>query len=336
MSTRPRKPGVMHAVALGAALCALAGAGCSPAGRSAEVALPGGPSDASGFVGRAQRLREHGLHSVALAELERAISINPEMTTAYLTMGDVYRDTGDYSKAETSYASAARLEPRNFDAQYFHGLTLQLLNRLTEAVRAYLRALSIRPDDFSANLNIATAYLQLGEPAQALQYAQRAVRLNADEASARVNLGAIYAALGDHQSAVIEYQQAAELMELTPQLLLNLAESLGQTGRFDEMRNTLEQLVRSAPSAVAWERLGSAQFRLGQYDDSLTSFRSALELDPDYYPALNGVGVCLLNRYLWSEKTDQEALQEGLRNLRRSLQVERRQPQVLELLSRYG
>lgn len=336
MSTRPTQLRFMSCVVLAAALGVAALAGCISTKRSTARAIPGGPEDAVGYVGRAQRLREHGLHSVALAELERAISINPEMTTAYLTMGDVYRDTGDFTKAEKSYGSAARLEPRNFDAQYFHGLTLQLLDRLSDAVRAYLRALSIRPDDFNANLNIATAYLQLGEPAQALQYAQRAVRLKADEAAARVNLGAIYAALGDHQSAVIEYQQAAELMELSPQLLLNLAESLGQIGRFEEMRNTLEQLVRSAPSAVAFERLGSAQFRLGQYDESLNSFRGALELDPDYYPALNGVGVCLLNRYLWSEKTDQDALQEGLRNLRRSLQVERRQPQVLELLSRYG
>jgi tetratricopeptide (TPR) repeat protein len=298
--------------------------------------LPGGPRDAGGYVGRAQRLREHGLHQVALAELERAIAINPMLTTAYLSQGDVYRETGDYVRAEVSYSRAADLDPRNFDAQYLHGLTLQLLNRLADAVGAYLRALSIRPDDYSANLNIATAYLQLGEPAQALPYARRAVRLRGDDGTARVNLGAVYAALGDHRSAVVEYQQAAELMELNPQLLLNLADSLGQIGRLPEMQNTLEQLIRSAPSAVAYERLGSVLFRLGRYDESLTAFRKALEHDPDYYPALNGVGVCLLNRYLVSDKQDEASREEALRHLRRSLQVERRQPKVLELVSRYG
>src|SRR5262249_21806665 len=161
-----------------------------------------------------------------------------------------------------------------------------------------LRALSIKPEDFDANLNIATAYLQLGEPGPGLPYAQRAVRLRGNSGPARVNLGAIYAALGDHESAVVEYQQAAELMELTPELLLNLADSLGKSGRYVEMQNTLEQLIRSKPSAVAHERLASSLFRQQKYEEALVQFRKALAIDHDYYPALNGVGVCLLNKYL--------------------------------------
>ncbi len=294
------------------------------------------PMDANAAVERATRLKQQGLNEVALAELERAIAINPKLTTAYVEIGEIHRVSGNYAKAEQAYSQAATLEPRNFDAQYFHGLTLQMLNRLNEAVRAYLRALAIRPEDFDANLNLATAYLQLGEPAEALLYGKRAVKLKGDNAAARVNLGAIHAALNDHESAVIEYRQAAELMELTPQLLLNLADSLGKIGLFAEMQATLEQSLRLQPSAVAYERLGSAHFRLRSYDEALVNFRKALEMDSDHYPALNGVGVCLLNRYLWSNKTDNAAREEALQHLRRSLQIERRQPRVFELVSRYG
>lgn len=311
--------------------------GCISTKRTvAKPVMPGGPRDAAGYVSRAARLREGKLFAVALAELERAIAINPRLTTAYLGMGDIYRETGEYVKAEASYSYAATLEPRNFDAQYFHGLTLQLMSRLSDSVQAYLRALSIRSDDFQANLNIATAYLQLGEPAQGLPYARKAVRLRGEDGAARVNLGAIYAALNDHAAAVVEYQQAAELMELNPQLLLNLAESLGQIGRLAEMQNTLEELIRAAPSSVAYERLGSALFRLAKYEESQEAFRKALEMDADYYPALNGLGVCLLNRYLVSERTDEQARTEGIKHLRRSLQIEQKQPRVLELVSRYG
>jgi hypothetical protein len=48
------------------------------------------------------------------------------------------------------------------------------------------------------------------------------------------------------------------------------------------------------------------------------------------------VGVSLLNRYLNSQKQDLEALTEGISALRRSIQIERRQPAVVELIARYG
>jgi tetratricopeptide (TPR) repeat protein len=295
-----------------------------------------GANAAADALARARLLESQGLDAVALSEFEKAIAINPTLTPAYMGIAGIHRKRGDLVQAEQAYAKAAQVEPSNFDAQYNDGLMLQLLNRVADAVRAYLRALAIKPDDFDANLNLATGYLQLGEPGPGLIYAQRAVRIKPDSGAARVNLGAIYAALGNHENAVTEYQQAAELMELTPELLLNLADSYGKVGRFAEMQNTLEQLIRSKPSATAYERLASALFRMGKYDDALTAFRKSLELDENYYPALNGVGVSLLNRYLLSEKKDLDSKTEGIKALRRSLQIEPKQPAVVDLVTRYG
>ena len=129
--------------------------------------------------------------------------------------------------------------------------TTKLLDRLTDSVRAYLRARSIQPNDFDANLNLATAYLQLNEPRQSLPYARRAVAVDPKNGPARINLGAVYAALDRHNDAVLEYQSAAELMELSPPLLLNMADSLGKAGRHQEMVNTLDRLLRIEPSAQA-------------------------------------------------------------------------------------
>jgi tetratricopeptide (TPR) repeat protein len=285
---------------------------------------------------RAQSLQLQGQLTEALAEFEKAIESNPKLTTAYMGAGDIYRQQGDYDTAQKRYGQASSLEPRNFNANYMNGLMLQLLNRLSESVRAYLQALSIKPEDFNANLNLGTAYLQLNEPAEGLPYAQRAVQLNGKDAAARTNLGATFAALGRHEEAVVEYQQAAELTELSAPLLLNLAESLGKTQRYGEMINTLQQLVKTEPTAVAYERLGFGQFRQRQYPDALASFRKALEIDPNHYPALNGVGVCLLNQWKFSNETDEAARVEAVRALRRSVQLDGSQTKILELLGRYG
>ena len=288
------------------------------------------------YVASAEQAIRDGDLEKAIEEFARAIEINPDMTTAHLGMADIYRMKGDYGRAEQRYARAASLEPKNFDAQYFHGLMLHLLDRLPDAIQAYIRALNLHPNDFKANLNIATAYYQLDENSQAMPYAKRAVELNPQDGPARFNLGAIYAALNRHGDAVREYQQAAEFMQLTPPLLLNLADSLAKLDRYEEMANALAQAIKNEPSAIAHERLGFARFRMGQYPEARSAFAAALLLDPNYYPALNGMGVCRLNDWIKSGRQEQKAKDEGLTDLRRSLQINRDQPQILEILTRYG
>lgn len=350
MLVRGRGARLELATIAAAGVCLMAGMeGCggknkakaSEAKTSAATGVQGGvtPSQmaiSTSYVSSAEQAVRDGDLAKALAEFQRAIEVNPNLTSAHLGMGDIYRMKGDYASAEVQYGISARQEPRNFDAQYYHGLMLHLLDRLTEAVQAYLRALAVRPNDFRANLNLATAYYQLDENTQSLPYARKAVELNPDDGAARFNLGAVYAALGRHGDAVREYQQAAELMKLSPPLLINLAESLGKLERYDEMANTLAQAIKTEPSATAYERLGFARFRLGQYDEARDAFQAALRMDANYYPALNGLGVCQLNDWIRSGRADATAKEAGLGNLRKSLQIQRDQPQILEIVTRYG
>jgi len=284
---------------------------------------------------QARELQAQGQLDDALTYFALALEDNPTLVTAYLGMGEIYRVKNNNLAAAQAYGKAAEIDPGNFEAQYGHGLALQLLDKLTEAVRAYLRALAIEPEDFSANLNLATAYFQLKEARQALPYARKAVALSPLDGPARVNLGAVYAALDWHNEAVRQYQAAAELMDLTPPLLLNLATSLGKSERHQEMANTLDRLIEIEPSAQAWERLGFARFRLREYERSIEAFETALGLDGEYYPALNGIGVCMLNKYLLSERADMEARRQAITALRKSLKINPNQPRIVDLLGRY-
>jgi len=308
-------------------------AGCSlfPKGETTRAR-----EEAQAAMESAESALQEGRSEEALRLFELAIAENPELTAAHLGAAEIHREQGDYLAAERAYERAAEIEPSSFDAQFGHGLTLQLLDRLAEAVRAYLRALRIRPDDYEANRNLAAAYLELGEPREALPYARRAAEHPADEGPGRVNLGAVYAALDRHNQAVLEYQAAAEEMELTPELLLNLADSLGKAGRRREMVATLERLIRMEPSAPAYERLGYALFKLREYDGALQAFQEAVALDPTHYPALNGVGVCQLNKYLLSGRRDPAERAAAIQALRQSLRINRDQPRIIDLLNRYG
>lgn len=290
---------------------------------------------AAEMVVQAQQARREGETDEAIRLLAAAIEKNPTLTVAHIDIGDLYLEKNNTLEAEKHFAVAASQQPSNFDAQFKHGYALQLLNRLGDCVRAYLRALSIRPDDFQANLNLGTAYLQLKEPSAALPYAQRAVELQSASGAAHANLGSVLTSLDRHEEAVREYRSAAELMELTPQLLLNLSESLGKLNRFEEMGATLDQLVLTRPGAQAYERLGYARFKLREYSAAQDAFRKSIELDRAHYPALNGLGVCLLNDYLASGKRDDGVRADALNMLRQSLRINRSQPKIVELVNRY-
>ncbi len=333
--TNQRARTIGPALVLLGALALLAPPGCRSPERSPERVEKESISSHD-LVVRAEESVETGNDEEALRLLAQAIEVNPTLTVAHMKMGEIYKLRGDHGKAEQAYGAAASLEPTNFDAQYNHGLMLHFLSRLSEAVSAYLRSLAIRPNDFNANLNLATAYFQLDEPSQALYYAETAVRLDPTSGPARANLGAVYAAIGRHDDAVRQYESAAELMELSPELLMNLAESLGKTGRHREMENTLGAVLELEASAAAWERIGFARFKQRDYSGAVDAFQTAVELDDRHYPALNGLGVCLLNRYLKSDRQDEAARREAVRLLRRSLQINNRQNQIIELVSRFA
>ncbi len=330
----------MKAIACSAALWILAGCdqpvttttGVTGGVTRAQVAAP----TIHDRLAQAEAAERAGEYQVALAIFRQILARNPTITTAYIGIGEIYMIQQDYEAAEPVLARAARLEPRNFDAQFGHGRSLQMLDRFLEAVRAYHRALTIRPDSLDANQRIATTYIQMGAPSSAQVFAEKAVEIDPASGPARVNLAAIYQDVGRTADAIRQYEAAVELMEPTPPLLLSLIKALAHEKRYVDAKNTAEYLVKLAPSARAWERLGWCAFRLGDYQQSIESYRESVQVDPDYWPALNGIGCNALNTWLLSGKVDSSAFFEARQAFRRSVRANPDQPKVISLLSQYG
>ncbi|MGI9014006.1 MAG: tetratricopeptide repeat protein [Phycisphaerales bacterium] len=283
----------------------------------------------------ARAASEQGDYDLAIALFREILSKNPTVTTAYLGIADIYMETSDFNQAESNYSRAAQLEPRNFDAQYGHGFALQMLNRFVEAIRAYHRALVIRPDSPQANLNMATTYLQMGDAQAARNFAEKAVELDPESGPARVNLGAVYDKLGMHAEAIDTYRVAMELMDPTPELVLNLVQTLRTSERYNEMINAAETLNRREPNANAFEAIGYGHFKLRDYDRSMAAYQRAVELDDTNWPSWNGIGCNAVNRWLLSKKRDADAKRTAGEALRKSLKINPRQENVLQLVSTY-
>ncbi|HAI13421.1 MAG TPA: hypothetical protein DCM28_17065 [Phycisphaerales bacterium] len=272
----------------------------------------------------------------ALVRFEQAIVENPKLVDAYIGAGHIYHGQGDYEVAEGKFEQATRHAPTSFQAHYYLGLMRQLLHKYRQAVKAYLYALAIDPEDFAANHNLSICYLQEGRAAEAAPYAMRAAKLDKDSQAAWANLGSSYNLMGLYEKAIRAYRQANELGDTTEPILLGLAEAHMRLEHFDRALIVLKQVVANFPSAVAHERMGYAYFKQREYDLAMKQFRAALLFDPDDTASLNGLGVCMMTRYISNGRQVQLHCEQALLAWRRSLEIAPNQPQINSLLQSFG
>ena len=289
------------------------------------------------LVGQAEVFLDRGLSDSALAAFGLALEENFDITVAHLGMGNIYRERGDYRLASRAYERAIDTDPNSFEAHYNLGLVRQLMGEIELAVRTYLRALTLDPDNAQANRDLASAYLQLNRPGEALPYARRATRLSPRDAGAWANLASALSLTGDYEQAINAYRQAADLTdEPAEPVLLGLADAHIRLGNHQLAINVLESLLRTHNSPTARERYGYALFKLRRFDEALVQFETALQQDSENVPALNGVGVCLMTKYLLDEGTDRELHRRAVEAWRRSLQLRPNQSHIQDLLARFG
>jgi tetratricopeptide (TPR) repeat protein len=284
----------------------------------------------------AEQAREDGEYEVALALFREIIAEKPTDTNAYLGIGDTYLDLEKYRTAEPYYERAARIEPRNYRAQFSYGRVLQFLQRFVEALRLYHRALDLNPDGMEANLGLGATYLKMDEPEHAVAYAEKAVQVAPTNGDARANLGRVYEANGRNDEAIEQFLVALELIEDPRSVMHQLTSILIKEARYVEARNTADSLVKLDPSGASYTLMGRAQFKLGSYRDSIVSYRMAAQLDPDSWDAWNGVGINALNAWLLSDKSEDAARLEARDAFRHSLQLNNDQQKLIMLMQKYG
>jgi tetratricopeptide (TPR) repeat protein len=281
---------------------------------------------------------ERGNYDAAMASLSKAIEKNPSMGLAYIARGGLYKDRGDYARAADDYRKASILEPFDFNAHYQLGLMYQYLQKFVEAIAAYQKAVEIRPLDPEANMNLAMTYTEMGEPLRGLPYAQRAVQGSEDtpnSATSYANLGTLYAQLGKDGPAIDALKKSIELNSRQPEVYLNLGQEYIKIGQYPQAKNVLETARDLAPSAAISERLGLAYYKLRDLPKAREAFSDSIHQNPQYFPALNGLGVVAMTTSQMSSPPDLDAAREALAYWDRSLKLNPQQPAIQMLVNKY-
>ena len=111
-----------------------------------------------------------GRMTEALEASRELVSLSPSDGRAHYNLGNAYRLTHEFEKAEGSYREAIRLAPLNAEAHNNLGVVLQSMKRLTEAEACFSESLSLKPAYSEAKFNMGGVLLEMGRLREAKEW----------------------------------------------------------------------------------------------------------------------------------------------------------------------
>ena len=151
----------------------------------------------------------------ALAEIEKAVELNPELPTVHALHARALRQNRDHAGAAREYLEELKRNPNHFESNLWLGLLRREEDRLDEAMEYLKRADRMRPGDAS----VIYAMGRIHVAANRLPEAREAFELLVDAAprfkQGHVLLAGVYyrldeRELGDQQRAIVETLRAEE------------------------------------------------------------------------------------------------------------------------------
>ena len=229
-----------------------------------------------------------GLDGKAKEAFWRAISISPENPDAYVNLGTIYIEEGNYESADRVFTKAKALSDNDYYQReillYNFGLSLFKQKAYPEAISNLEEALEVYPD-------FSEAYYYLGRSLQALGQKEQAY----------INI-IIAKYLFQDESKLTSYQKANSiLVSIKEEFKFNFS-SLAtnvyeQASKFTSTDNSAKALYLLAESIAldpqnseAYYKVGQLYFRRGQYNESLLYFRKLIDLKPNHKKAYIGLG----------------------------------------------
>lgn len=160
-------------------------------------------------------LQSEERYKEAEAVLVKLLKAVPNDHRVQRALGDLYKETGFYDKAESAWLKCLRFHPQAADIKVKLGL-IYLENRKDskQAKEYFLSAIKSNPEAYLAHFALGLVLEGEADIKRAIRAYERVIQLNPGYAPAYLMLGTIYAKEGDHRS--LKYLKKS--VELDPYL----------------------------------------------------------------------------------------------------------------------
>jgi tetratricopeptide (TPR) repeat protein len=189
-----------------------------------------------------------------------------------------------------------------------------VLGACDDAVSQYEEALRICPDFLEATIKLGTQYLQVHQERLAAQQFNKAVEINDKIVDAYIGLATSQKLAGNLSDAVGTLSLAAAIQPNSTLLFAETAalrfqdglrENLPFDNQYDNVQDDpinltravidahLQQITHRPQNPDLHYRLGVLMMSIGRLAESIQSFQTVLEINPDYNRARSKLAICL-------------------------------------------
>ncbi len=236
----------------------------------------------------------------AIAAYDKALLLDPTLTSLYLPLGLAHVDAGNLVEADnylgkaeaagfgTTESRMARItilskqgrnpeaiaaldrviqsEPTNGNAYYQKGLTYNRMNDQNAALAAFQKAVQVDQANGGAWFEIGVVQYNKADYAGALSSYQKAVSIDPSNSLANANLASTFRQLQRFAEANAAYKLAEPGNEKNPDLYSEWGFCLGKTNEWDKSVARLNTARTLSPSAVDNTNLGWAYYNAARQD----------------------------------------------------------------------
>lgn len=213
--------------------------------------------------------------------------------------------SGDIDGARTVYQKLLAINPDDFDALHFLGVTYIQSGEPSQGVPLIKKALEIRPDSIQALNNCGSGLRDMGEYQNALSCYDKSLALNPSYVDALNNRGVTYRRLKRLDEAIADYDRALLLRPDYAVALNNRGIALRDQRRVEEAVRNYDQALDIRPNyADAHNNRATALQELSRFEEALSSLNQAIAIKPCYAEAFYNRGNVLKDLRRYDEAID--------------------------------
>lgn len=237
------------------------------------------PDTVEALIERGNRFLSDARHTQAMADFDKAVSLDPKSSYAYANraLGHYYAGRTEAAKADV--AKAQDLDPRNHVALHAAGLIAMREARYADAATAFGRASDLRAGNSFALSWQMRAYAAMGETDKALASARELARIAPDDTEVRMTRVGLLADARRYPEALAEADAALAKQPDEARLHLSRAALLSVMGRRTDADAAFARAIELKPTP--WAYLGRASRRdPADIAGRLSDIEAAQKLDP--------------------------------------------------------
>lgn len=228
-------------------------------------------------------LRHKGMYKEALAALERAQKLRPDLVEPQSLKGQLQYQNQDLQGAEETLKRAVETSKDPL-AYYNLGMVYKKEGKFAEAKSAFLDALNGAATGeiaYKAATQLGMLHATQGDLPNAKYYFERAVALSPANAKYHYNLALVLNQLGENERAVRELDEAIRLGSDNPQTYMYIARLYAELGRKEQAEAALSKALAEAPrDPVILSQMGDMLVAQAKWGPAIRIYKELYESSP--------------------------------------------------------